>query len=32
MTNSTNNNFVFIYWDDGWNEQQYDKKNYIHKR
>jgi hypothetical protein len=30
MTNSTNNNYVFIYWEDGWNQEQDGKKNYIY--
>ncbi len=30
--NSINNNLVFIFWGDEWNEQQNGKENYIHKR
>ncbi len=29
-TNTNNTNWVFIYWEDGWNEQQHGKENYIH--
>ena len=29
----TNSNLIFIYWEDGWNEQNTNgKENYIHKR
>ena len=31
-TTSNNNNCIFIYWEDSWNEQQNGKENYIYKR